>query len=278
MTIILSWWEALLLGILQGISEFLPISSSGHLQIAATLFSGQGQNNLILIITLHAATGLSILVMYRKKITQLLRNLRLQQGRKDVLFLLLSALPAGIIGIGFKASIEQLYASGVFIVGVTLLINGLVLFLPKIVLFNKQPIHRHWNIYNVLLVGLAQAIAILPGISRSGSTISMALLCGIDRKKAVDFSFLMALIPIFGSALLAVIEVLTTEATASTQTSNTVEGLLPIVIGFVAAWGLGLWACYQMIQWVSKGQLQYFAWYCWLVGALCIGYGLWTEV
>ena len=257
----LRWWEALLLGIIQGVSEFLPVSSTGHLQIGAALLGWHTTHHILLAIVLHVVTAMSIMVVYGRRIRALFQGLRTTQGRTMGLYLVLSAVPAGVVGIFFKTYIQAYYMGGLGMIGVALCINGVILLSTRFVRVDIGGL----NWWRVGLVGLAQAVAIFPGISRSGSTISVALWAGVEKSVATEFSFLMALIPIIGSGLL--------EGYALSKAPAVAISWWAMGIGFVAAFGAGLWACRAMVAWVRGGKLHHFAWYCMLVGGFCWYYG-----
>jgi len=261
----MQWYEALILGLIQGLTEFLPVSSSGHLELGAALF-GLKEENLTFSIIVHGATFLSVLVVFRKDILNLIINLfRFQWNdeTKFILLLLLSALPVGFVGFIFKDQIETLFEGRIVLVGMMLLITATLLFFTRYAPNNKKEI----NVKSALLIGLAQTIAIMPGISRSGATISMALYLGIDREKATRFSFLMVLIPIFGASLLEIIDLSKTTQTAAISTSA-------LVIGAVAAFSAGLFACSWMLKIVKRGKLIWFSVYCLIVGIAAIITGI----
>lgn len=258
----MSWLEALILGLLQGLTEFLPVSSSGHLELGAALFGLQGEDNLTFSIIVHGATFLSILVVFRKDITDLIINLfkfQWNDETKFILLLVISAIPVGIAGVFFKDRIELLFDGNVLLVGCMLLITATLLFLTKYAPPKKDEVG--WR--SALIIGIAQTLAVLPGISRSGATISTALYLGIDREKATRFSFLMVLIPIFGASFLEVLEL--TKDNSSTQI-----GIMPLVVGAIAAFIAGLFACKAMLNIVKKGKIIYFSGYCLIIGLATI--------
>lgn len=261
----MQWFEALILGLIQGLTEFLPVSSSGHLELGAALF-GLEEDNLTFSIIVHGATFLSVLVVFRKDIISLIINVfRFQWNdeTKFVLILLLSAVPVGLTGVLFKEQLETLFEGRIALVGFMLLITATLLFLTRF-----APVqHKEINVKSALLIGLAQTLAIMPGISRSGATISTALYLGIDREKATRFSFLMVLIPIFGASLLEIKDL----AEATTPSSISISAL---IIGAVAAFTSGLFACSWMLKIVKRGKLVYFSIYCVVIGTIAIIYGL----
>ena len=257
----MSWIEAFILGLLQGLTEFLPVSSSGHLELGSAIF-GLEEENLTFSIIVHGATFLSVLVVFRNDIIHLIKNLfrfTWNAETKFVLLLLLSAVPVGITGILFRSEIEGLFEGNILLVGFMLLITSLLLFLTHYAP-NKQ---RDVNVKSALLIGLAQTFAVLPGISRSGATISTALYLGIDREKATRFSFLMVLIPIFGATFLEILDL-------SKATEPSAISTLSLVIGAVTAFIAGLFACSWMLKIVRRGKLAYFSLYTALAGAAAI--------
>ncbi len=261
----MSWIEALVLGLLQGLTEFLPVSSSGHLELGSALF-GLEEENLTFSIIVHGATFLSVVVVFRNDILNLITSLLKFQWNAETKFialLVLSAVPVGLVGVLFKDQIETLFEGRIAFVGSMLLVTATLLFLTKYA--PKQ--HKDVGIKSALLIGLAQTVAILPGISRSGATISTALYLGIDREKATRFSFLMVLIPIFGASLLEMLDLY--KATEPAAISNTA-----LLIGALAAFTSGLFACSWMLRIVKKGKLVYFSIYCVIVGMIAIFYGL----
>lgn len=261
----MQWYEALILGLIQGLTEFLPVSSSGHLELGAALF-GLEEDNLTFSIIVHGATFLSVLVVFRKDILNLLVNLfrfRWNAETKFIVLLILSAIPVGLVGVLFKDQLEALFEGRIAMVGFMLLITATLLFLTRFAPAQKKEV----GFKSALIIGLAQTLAIMPGISRSGATISTALYLGIDRHKATRFSFLMVLIPIFGASLLELLD-LAKESGPSTL-SPTI-----LIIGALAAFGSGLFACSWMLRIVRGGKLGYFAVYCAIAGTIAIIYGL----
>lgn len=252
--------QALILGIVQGLTEFLPVSSSGHLELGAAIFNLK-EENLTFSIIVHGATFLSVLVVFRKDILQIINSLvrfRWDEETKYLLLLILSAIPVGVVGFLFKENIEGLFEGRIAFVGAMLLVTALLLFLTRFAPRKKETI----NVKRAIIIGLAQTLAVLPGISRSGATISTALYLGVDREKAARFSFLMVLIPIFGASFLEVLSLY------SAQESSLSSGAL--IVGAVAAFLSGLFACSWMIKIVKKGKLVWFAAYCAVVGVVSI--------
>lgn len=254
--------ETLILGIVQGLTEFLPVSSSGHLELVKAIFGSdyEQQQGLLVTITLHAATAFSTIFVFRKDIAMILSDLLLFKRGESLNFslkIILSMIPAVIIGLFFEDFIASLFVGKIALVGVMLMITALLLFLADRVNENNKEL----NYSNTFYIGVIQAIAILPGISRSGATIALAVLLKIDRNKAARFSFLMVIPLILGSMAKSVIDGdLSQESTA----------LIPLLVGFVSAFITGVFACRWMVALVKKSQLKYFSFYCFAVGALAI--------
>ena len=253
--------EAIILGIVQGLTEFLPVSSSGHIEIAKALLGTSTQEqNLLMTIVLHAATALSTIFIFRKDIQIIIRGLFQFRWNKEFQFslkIILSMVPATIVGLLFENEIELLFSGQILLVGCMLLVTGLLLFLAD----KAKNTNQNVNFFHALIIGVSQAIAILPGISRSGATISTSVLLGIDREKAARFSFLMVVPLILGKMGKDIIsgDILIESAT-----------LIPLLTGFTAAFITGLFACTWMIQLVKKSNLKYFSFYCLLVGTVSI--------
>ena len=253
--------EAIILGIVQGLTEFLPVSSSGHIEIAKSLLGiSKQEQNLLMTIVLHAATALSTIFVFRKDIKEIIRGLCQFKWNKEFQFslkVILSMVPATIVGLLFENEIELLFSGEILLVGCMLLVTGLLLFLAD----KAKNTNQNVNFFHAFIIGVAQAIAILPGVSRSGATISTSVLLGIDREKAARFSFLMVVPLILGKMGKDIIsgDILIESAT-----------LTPLVIGFIAAFITGLFACKWMIRLVKKSKLKYFSFYCFLVGTISI--------
>ena len=253
--------EAIILGIVQGLTEFLPVSSSGHLEIAKALLNvSEQEQNLLMTVVLHAATALSTIFIFRKDIKEIIIGLFQFKWNEEFQFslkIILSMIPAAFVGLFFENEIEQLFGGQILLVGSMLLITGLLLFLADKAKKTDQKV----NFSNALIIGISQAIAILPGISRSGATISTSVLLGIDREKAARFSFLMVVPLILGKMCKDILS-------GDIQTDNTT--LLPLIAGFIAAFLTGLIACRWMIRLVKNSQLKYFAYYCLIIGGVSI--------
>ena len=253
--------EAVILGIVQGLTEFLPVSSSGHLEIAKELLSvSEQEQNLLMTIVLHAATALSTIIIFRKDITIIIAGLFQFKWNEEAQFsvkIILSMIPAAIVGLFFEDEIESLFGGQIVLVGSMLLLTGLLLFLAD----KAKKTDKKVSILNSILIGIAQAIAILPGISRSGATICTSVLLGVDREKAARFSFLMVVPLILGKMAKDMLS-----GDLATESTN----ILPLIFGFIAAFITGLVACKWMIRLVKKSQLKYFAYYCFAVGITSI--------
>ncbi|CAN5230559.1 undecaprenyl-diphosphate phosphatase [soil metagenome] len=270
----MSWFEALILGIIQGLTEFLPVSSSGHLELGKALFGNTSlpADSLLFTVVVHAATSLSTVVIFHKDILQILKGLFSFKWNEETQFafkIILSMIPAAIVGVLFEEQIDELFTGKIVMVGFMLLLTGLLLFLADKAKFTGKPV----TFGNAFLIGIAQAIAILPGISRSGATISTSVLLGVDRARAARFSFLMVVPLILGKISKDLLEYFSTPAVA--ENSEMLDAsTLPLVIGFIAAFITGLFACRWMIDLVRNSQLKYFSYYCFAVGigAIIIGY------
>ena len=254
----MNWLEALVLGIVQGLTEFLPVSSSGHLQIGQALFGVEGEGNLIFAIAVHAATVCSTLFVLWQEVAKLFKGLfRFQRNEETqyIVKILLSMLPVAIVGVFFKKQIESIFSSGLLIVGLCLLVTAALLAFSCFVKPRQKEKISFWD---ALIVGVAQACAVLPGLSRSGTTITIGLFLGNKKETITKFSFLMVLIPVIGEVLLDLLKGNLSEA-ANIPT-------LSLAVGFIAAFVTGSFACKWMIFIVKKGKLIYFAIYCALIG------------
>ncbi|MFT4737984.1 MAG: undecaprenyl-diphosphatase [Cyclobacteriaceae bacterium] len=256
-------FEAFLLGVVQGLTEFLPVSSSGHLEIGSVLLGVSTTENLLFAVVVHAATAMSTIIVFRKDILTILSDLfafKWNESTKFAAKILLSMIPVGVIGVLFESQIESFFTGNLLLVGAMLLLTAALL------LFSHYAARQNGEVTFVkaILIGFAQAFAILPGISRSGATISTALLLGVERSKAAKFSFLMVLIPILGASFLKFMDYLDAEV-ATDSLSNSV-----LLMGFTAAFLSGLVACQWMIKLVRNGKLSFFAYYCAFVGIVAI--------
>ena len=260
----MDWLQALVLGLLQGLTEYLPVSSSGHLTIGSYLFGLNGEDNLAFTVVVHVATVLSTLVVLWKEIDWILKGLfkfRMNDETKYFINILISMIPVGIVGVFFKEQVEEVFGSGLLIVGCMLLVTAALLVFS----YYARPRQRE-NIspLHAFIIGLAQAVAVLPGLSRSGSTIATGLLLGNKKEKLAQFSFLMVIPPILGEALLEVVKGLKGE-----EAFGGIDAL-PLIVGFVAAFVSGCVACKWMINIVKKGKLVWFGVYCAIAGAATI--------
>lgn len=259
----MGFWEALLLGIVQGLTEFLPVSSSGHLALFTEILGADRlpEENLLFTILVHAATALATLIVFRKDIAAIISRVFQKddtQARHFIGKIVVSMLPAVVVGLFFEEEITALFGSNVALVGAMLCLTGLLLF------FTDRAIEKqHAITYNVaLIIGLAQAIAILPGISRSGATIATALLIGAARPEAARFSFLMVIPLILGSMAKTLLD-------NGTAVFTSIDAL-PMAVGFVAALASGVLACTWMIALVKRSKLIYFAVYCAVIGSIAL--------
>ena len=262
----MEWYEALILGIIQGLTEFLPISSSGHLEIASFILKTEQSQNLVFTVLVHIATAISIIYVFRDDIFKIIKGVFNFKSKEidTVLKIIVSSIPVGIIGILFEDRVESFFTGNIILVGSMLLITSLLLFFTY---FSKEE-GRSVSFVDALIIGFAQAFAILPGISRSGATISAAIFLKINRQEATKFSFLMVLVPIFGILILKIIGGLTSDEMAG---ANLIS--LPYVIGFLSALFSGIIACKLMLKIVKESKLIYFSAYCLLIGITSILYG-----
>lgn len=253
--------KVILLGIVQGLTEFLPVSSSGHLELAkAMLGQDPGEQGVLMTVTLHGATALSTLVVFRKDVAEILRGLFAFKSNEELAFSLkvvVSMIPAAIVGLLFEEQLDALFDQNVLLVGFMLFITGLLLFLAD----RAKDTQRNVSYPHALIIGISQAIAILPGISRSGATISTSVLLGIDRAKAARFSFLMVVPLILGKMAKDMLD--------GEFLKESVD-LIALGSGFIAAFITGLVACTWMIALVKRSRLSWFSYYCFAVGLLCI--------
>ena len=281
----MEWFEAVLLGLIQGLTEFLPVSSSGHLEIGKVLLGVETTDDLLFTTMVHAATVLSTIVVFRSQIWDLVKGLfcglkdwRIVKGEDGkvalscndqtdyLLKIAVSIIPVMVVGLFFKDSVEALFGS-IHVVGFALVVTALLLFFSDYAsrpgtksIFPENESRNGISYWQAFAVGLGQAFAVVPGLSRSGTTISTGLICGVKREVMAQFSFLMVLIPILGETFL---EVVGGEFGASSV------GALPLILGFVSAFLSGLFACRVMIALVKKAKLSWFALYC-LLAALSI--------
>ena len=256
--------DSIILGIIQGLTEFLPVSSSGHLELGKAILGDESipKESLLFTVVLHFATALSTMVVFRKDIWLLLKGVFKMEWNEDLQFvskIALSMIPAVIVGLFFEEELEQLFSGNIMLVGFMLLVTALLLLLAD----KAKDTYKKVTFSNAFIIGISQAIAMLPGISRSGATISTSVLLGNDKTRAARFSFLMVVPLIFGKIAKDVFSGdLTYEASNFTSLS----------VGFIAAFIAGLFACTWMISLVKKSKLSYFAIYCLIVGLGAIIY------
>ncbi len=266
----MDWLQALWLGIIQGLTEYLPVSSSGHLTIASHLFGIEGEENLAFTIAVHVATVLSTLVILWKEIAWIFRGLFRFQYNDETRYvanIVVSMIPVGIVGVFFKDKVEEVFGSGLAIVGAMLLVTALLLTFSY---YAKPRVKDTISLKDAFIIGLAQAVAVLPGLSRSGSTIATGLLLGNNKARLAQFSFLMVIPPILGEALLDTVKMVK-HGTAAVMGDISL-GVL--AVGFIAAFVSGCVACKWMINIVKRGKLVYFAIYCAIVGVITLLFSL----
>ena len=267
----MEWWQAFVLGLVQGLTEFLPVSSSGHLLIFKELVGADAEGFLDFTVTVHFATVLATIVVFWKAIWDLLKGLfqfKYNDQTDYICKILVSCIPVALVGFLFKDHVEALFSGELWQVGVGLCITAaLLIFSDNAGKRIKVPVAKDTrngiSYWQAFVVGLAQAFATVPGVSRSGSTIATGLLTGVKRESMAQFSFLMVLIPIIGEQGLDLLKVVTGDASFGAGV-----GTLPLVLGFVAAFLSGLFACKVMIAIVKKAKLTWFALYCLLVAIL----------
>lgn len=257
--------EAFILGVIQGLTEFLPVSSSGHLELGKILLGDKSlpKESMLFTVVVHAATALSTLVIYRNDVLDILKG-AIKKQKEDYTFIgkiILSMIPAAVIGVVFNDEIEELFSRNILLVGFMLLLTGGLLFLAD----KAKKTDKNVSFLNAIIIGISQAIAIAPGISRSGATISTAVLLGIDKEKAARFSFLMVVPLILGKIAKDLLD--------GDSTMYDAE-ITPLIIGFFAAFATGIIACQWMIKLVRQGKLIYFSIYCLVVGTVAIACSL----
>lgn len=264
----MSWFEALILGLIQGLTEYLPVSSSGHLAIGSYLFGIEGEENLTFTVLVHVATVLSTLVILWSEIDWIFRGLFkfwMNDETRYVLNIVVSMIPIGIVGVFFKDKVEEIFGSGLLIVGCMLLLTAALLTFSY---YAKPRQKEKISLRDAFIIGLAQACAVMPGLSRSGSTIATGLILGNKKENLAQFSFLMVIPPILGEALLDVLKAVKGEAAFGGIDT------FPLVVGFLAAFISGCIACKWMINIVKKGKLIYFGIYCAVAGAATIVFSM----
>ncbi len=254
-------FRAIVLGVVQGLTEFLPVSSSGHLELAKWILQDDSlaAESMLMTVTLHAATALATLMVFRKDVAEILSDLfkfSWNEGTRFSALILVSMIPAAVVGVLFDDILEALFNRQILLVALMLILTGLLLFLADRAKDTDKPVS--WK--EAVLVGIAQAVAILPGISRSGATISTSVLLGVDRSKAARFSFLMVVPLILGKMAK---DLLDGQFTGDTD-------MVALGVGFVAAFTTGIAACVWMIKLVKKAELKWFAYYCFAVALICI--------
>jgi undecaprenyl-diphosphatase len=281
----MEWFEAVLLGLIQGLTEFLPVSSSGHLEIGKVLLGVETTEDLLFTTMVHAATVLSTIIVFRRQIWDLLKGFFCgikdwkitvnEAGKKvfvcndqtDYLFkIALSMIPIMVVGLFFKDSVEALFGS-IQVVGFALIVTALLLFFSDYAsrpgrksIFPANEYRNGISYWQAFAIGLGQSFAVIPGLSRSGTTISTGLICGVRRESMAQFSFLMVLVPILGETFLEIV---------GGEFGTSSVGALPLILGFVSAFLSGLFACKAMVALVKRAKLSWFALYC-LVAAACI--------
>ncbi|MCY1720465.1 undecaprenyl-diphosphate phosphatase [Prolixibacteraceae bacterium Z1-6] len=252
--------QALLLGIIQGLTEFLPVSSSGHIEIGHALLNLNEGNDLLFVLTVHVATVLSTIIVFRKDIIGLITDLLKFEKNDSTIYiakLIVASIPIAIVGMLFKEEVESFFTGNLFFVGCMLLFTACLLALTHFVKKSDGKI----TFFKAFIIGIAQTVAVLPGISRSGSTIATGILLNIKKDEVARFSFLMVLIPILGAAFVDIIGGNLSAAEVDT---------IPLLAGFLGAFISGLLACSLMLKVVKQGKLIYFAIYCSLIGLIAI--------
>ncbi|MBO6287700.1 MAG: undecaprenyl-diphosphate phosphatase [Prevotella sp.] len=264
----MDWFQALILGLIQGLTEYLPVSSSGHLTIGQEILGISGGDNLMFDVAVHVATVCSTLVVLWSEIEWIVKGLfkcELNDETRYALNILVSMIPVGIVGVFFKDQVEAIFGSGLLIVGIMLLVTASLLAFSY---YAKPRQKEKISLKDAFIIGVAQACAVMPGLSRSGSTIATGLLLGNKKERLAQFSFLMVIPPILGEALLDGVK-----AAKGVDVFGDI-GTLPLIVGFVAAFASGCFACKWMINIVKRGKLIYFAAYCAVAGLVAIAYSL----
>lgn len=262
-------FDAAILGIVQGLTEFLPVSSSGHLELGKAILGDNSipSESLMFTVVLHAATALSTIVVFRKDILEILKGLFSFKWNEETQFslkIILSMIPAALVGFYFESELESLFGGNILLVGFMLIITSLLLWLADRAKVTEKPV----SYKNAFVIGVAQAIAILPGISRSGATIATSVLLGNDKSRAARFSFLMVVPLILGK--------IAKDVLSGDLAESTTEFSI-LAIGFIAAFISGFFACTWMITLVKKSKLSYFAIYCFVVGLIALIYGYYAN-
>jgi len=265
----MSYLEAIILGLIQGLTEFLPVSSSGHLELVKAIFGDNSlpEESLTFTVILHFATALSTLLVFRKEVLEIIKGLFRLKWNDEMIFsikIIISMIPAVIIGLLFEKQLEAFFGGRILLVGCMLLVTAILLLLAD----RAKNTSKNVSYSNALIIGVSQAIAMLPGISRSGATISTSVLLGVDRTKAARFSFLMVVPLIFGKVAKDIMG-------GDITFESSQIGIMGV--GFVAAFVSGLFACNWMITLVKKSKLSYFAIYCTIIGLIAIIYALFFK-
>jgi len=256
----MNWFEALILGLIQGLTEFLPVSSSGHLEIAKSLFGVNPEASFYFTVAVHGATVLSTIVVFRREIVTLARGtlkFRMNDETSYVLKIIVSMIPVGIAGLLLKEPIERMFNSNMVFVGLMLLITSLLLAGAHFIRKRNRTI----SYLDAFIIGIAQAFAVIPGISRSGATIATGLMIGNSKDKIARFSFLMVLVPVIAANMLEIV---------TGEISNDSSGICIILIGFCAAFVAGYLACKWMVELVKRSKLIWFSMYCVIIGLLAV--------
>ena len=262
----MDWLQAIILGIIQGLTEFLPVSSSGHLELAKVVFNSDysSKESLLMTVVLHFATAISTIVIFRKEVVGIIAGLVSKNDNTQRVFsfkIIISMLPAAVVGVFWNDLIESLFNEQVLLVGIMLIVTALVLYLAD----KSKPTAIDVSYRNSFVIGVAQAIAILPGISRSGATIAISVLLGVDKESAARFSFLMVVPLIFGK--------IAKDLFSDDLVVSSIDAI-GLSFGFIAAFITGLFACKLMISLVKKSKLVYFSIYCSIIGIAAIVYSL----
>ena len=262
----MSLWEAIILGIIQGLTEFLPVSSSGHLELGKAIFGDQStpEESLLFTVVVHFATAMSTIYVFRKDIAEIIAGLfkfKWNEETRYSLKIIISMIPAAFAGLVFEEEIERLFEGQILLVGFMLFVTGLLLFLADKAKHTEKKVSN----FNSFIIGVAQAIAIMPGISRSGATISTSVLLKIDRAKAARFSFLMVLPLIIAKMVLDI---------AGGEVTYSGDQSFNLLAAFITAFFSGLFACKWMISLVKNAKLTYFAVYCFIVGGIAIYFAM----
>jgi len=260
----MNWYEALLLGLIQGLTEFLPVSSSGHLELGKHFLNIESAQSLNFTIVVHGATVLSTIVVFWKELRDLFLGFltfKWNDENKYIGKILVSVIPVGILGLFFEEEVKRFFTGNIVFVGAMLLVTATLLSLTYL----SKSKGKSVSFIDAFIIGIAQTLAVLPGISRSGATIATGLMLGKNKKEVAQFSFLMVLIPVIGANFKDII--------SGEFSEGSDIGIAPLIVGFVAAFVSGLLACKWMINLVKKGKLITFAIYCAIIGILAILFG-----